>query len=216
MDPIAAVLAFTIAVTLLVLTPGVDTALVLRTALVEGPRQAMAAGLGIAIGVLTWGILAALGLGMLLAASRTAYHLLTLMGAAYLIWLGLRMLRRALRAGPRPDDRTQAPPVPPHPLAARAWFWRGLMTNLLNPKVGVFYVSFLPQFVPAAMPMVPFSMGLAAIHAGLTLIWFFALCLAARQLARLMHGHAFARAMDGATGSAMILFGLRLALDPRP
>lgn len=216
MDPLAAILAFTIAVSLLVLTPGVDTALVLRTALVEGPNAALAAGLGVATGVLIWGIVTALGLGVLLASSKTAYQVLTLAGAAYLVWLGLRMLYRAWRPPPRVQDAQDAVSVSLHSDATRAWFWRGLMTNLLNPKVGVFYVSFLPQFIPSTMPMLGFGIGLAAIHAAITLIWFCILCAATRQIASLLRGTAFTRAMDGAAGTAMMMFAVRLAFDPRP
>ena len=98
MDVATALLSFSIAAALLTITPGLDTALVLRTAAVEGPRRAMLAGAGVVTGVLAWGLIAALGLGAVLAVSELAYRCLQLAGAAYLIWLGIGMLRGA-RAG---------------------------------------------------------------------------------------------------------------------
>ncbi|MFJ0543618.1 LysE family transporter, partial [Bordetella bronchiseptica] len=97
MTPLAALLAFTVAATLLTITPGLDTALVLRTAAIDGPRRALLAGLGVCAGCLAWGVAAALGLGALLAASSLAYDALRIAGAIYLCWLGARLLARSLR-----------------------------------------------------------------------------------------------------------------------
>ncbi|MFN3402341.1 MAG: LysE family translocator [Ferrovibrio sp.] len=211
MDPVSAIIAFSIAAALLTVTPGLDTALVLRTATVEGPKPAMAAGAGISTGVLAWGVLASVGLGAVLAVSEIGYQLLKYAGAAYLFWLGAQMLRNAIR--PKRAGSIE----PEISVAARSgnWFWRGVMTNLLNPKVGIFYVSFLPQFIPATMPVVPFSAGLAAIHGMMGLAWFAAIVLATRPFSRLLQRQAFTRTVDGLTGSVLIAFGLRLALERR-
>lgn len=213
MDPTAAIIAFSVAAALLTVTPGLDTALVLRTATVEGARQAMAAGAGVVAGVLVWGLLAALGLGAVLAVSHLGYRVLQYAGAAYLFWLGGHMLAGAL-AGP------VKLPLVPHADAAgtprvhmTGWFWRGFLTNMLNPKVGVFYVSFLPQFIPAQVPVVAFSIALAAIHAAMGLVWFAAITAATRPLSNLLHRPAFVRAIDGLTGSVLVAFGIRLALE---
>ena len=220
MDPFSAILTFSIAAGLLTLTPGLDTALVLRTATVEGGRQAMAAGAGVVSGVLAWGLVASLGLGVVLAASELGYRILQYVGAAYLFWLGTQMIRSALKKQPIEDqtgeDQTgdlQAPAAAQGHQAS--WFWRGLMTNLLNPKVGVFYVSFLPQFIPAGVPTVAFSVGLAGIHAVMGLAWFAAITLATRPISRMLRRPAFTRAVDGITGTVLIAFGLRLALERR-
>lgn len=208
MDPLTAILAFSLAAALLTLTPGLDTALVLRTAAVEGPRQAMLAGAGISLGSLLWGTAAGLGLGAVLAASTAVYEALRLAGAAYLLWLGLGMLRAARRGGQgAPAARPEGP--------TRNWLLRGLGTNLLNPKVGVFYVSFLPQFLPAEVPVAAFSALLAGIHATLGLLWFALLVSATASLAGLLRRPAVTRALDGLTGGVLIAFGLRLALAPR-
>lgn len=209
MDAHAALLAFSIAAALLTLTPGLDTALVLRTAAVEGGRQALHAGAGIVCGVLAWGVVAALGLGALLAVSRTAYVILQIAGAAYLLYLGGRLLWQAARAsaardGHRPEATARN--------GTRHWFWRGLLTNLLNPKVGVFYISLLPQFLPAGVPVVGFSVLLASIHAAMGLLWFSALVWATRPLARWLRRPGVSRVLDALTGTALMVFGLRLVL----
>lgn len=195
--------AFTLAAALLTVTPGLDTALVLRTAAAEGARRAFAAALGICLGCLAWGALVAVGLGMLLEASELAYLALKWIGAAYLLYLGMRMILVA-----RDDAAPQGAPPP------RAnWFLRGLLTNLLNPKVGAFYVSFLPQFVPAGANVPATTLLLAGIHAGLGLIWFLLLIGATRPLARVLRDPALVRALDRLTGGVLIFFGLKLAFS---
>jgi threonine/homoserine/homoserine lactone efflux protein len=132
--PAQSIAEFTLAAGLLTLVPGLDTALVVRTSASEGAGRGMLAGAGICLGLLVWGAASSAGLGALLAALAAAYNVLRIAGAVYLIYLGAVMLWRA-RAGvhvpagepgsPAPDRRTN-------------WFFRGLMTNLLNPKVGSF------------------------------------------------------------------------------
>jgi threonine/homoserine/homoserine lactone efflux protein len=124
-------LAFTLAAGLLTITPGLDTALVLRTAAVEGPRRAMLAGVGICCGCLLWGLAASVGLGTLLAASRSAYRALRFAGACYLIFLGAKLLLRR-----RQSASAMGGALSPATCASGPqWFLRGLLTNLLNPKV---------------------------------------------------------------------------------
>jgi threonine/homoserine/homoserine lactone efflux protein len=197
--------AFTAAASLLTLTPGLDTALVLRTAASDGARPAALAGLGIAGGCLVWAALVAVGLGALLAASELAYRILRLAGAAYLIWVGYRMLFHPRRA-------FQMEAVSAH---SRAAFARGALTNLLNPKVGVFYVSFLPQFVPEGEPVAAFILLLGLIHAFLGLLWFACLILATRPLVRLLRRPALVTGLDRITGGLFIAFGLGLVLESR-
>lgn len=201
MSPLApSLIAFTLAAALLTVTPGLDTALVLRTAAAEGARRAFAASLGICLGCLAWGALVAVGLGMLLQASELAYLALKWAGACYLLYLGIRLLlaRRAEAEGAEPPPRAN-------------WFLRGLLTNLLNPKVGAFYVSFLPQFIPAGASVPSTTLLLAAIHAALGLLWFALLIGATRPLARALRNPALVRGLDRATGIVLIFFGLRLA-----
>lgn len=195
-------IAFTLAAALLTVTPGLDTALVLRTAAAEGARRAFAAALGICLGCLAWGALVAVGLGVLLEASELAYLALKWVGAAYLLYLGLRLI---LVGRDEAEEEADAP---------RAnWFLRGLLTNLLNPKVGAFYLSFLPQFVPAGASVPATTLLLAAIHAGLGLLWFLLLIGATRPLARALRNPGLVRALDRLTGGVLIFFGLKLAFS---
>ncbi len=210
MDVPHALLAFTLAAGLLTVTPGLDTALVLRTTAVEGSRQGMRAALGINLGVLIWGFAASVGIGALLAASRLAYDSLRVVGALYMLWLGARMLAGAF-AKPKAEPQSDAPAAP----TRRSWFVRGLLTNLLNPKVGVFYVTFLPLFVPAGVNVTAFSMLLAGIHVLEGLTWFWLLTTLMRPLARWVQRSSVKRALDGLAGSVLIGFGLGLFLERR-
>lgn len=210
-----ALLAFTLAAGLLTITPGLDTALVLRTAAVEGSRRAMFAAIGICFGCLIWGLAASVGLGALLAASQVAYRALRLAGACYLIFLGVKMLLRKHESASTLPDSALPSPASHNSVSAPRWFVRGLLTNLLNPKVGVFYVTFLPQFIPAGVPVIRFSMLLAAIHAAEGILWFCLLILATRPLSRLLHRPRVAQTLDRATGTVLVGFGLGLVLDRR-
>ncbi len=207
-----ALAGFTLAAGLLVVTPGLDMALVLRTLAVEGPRQALAAAAGVVAGVLAWGLVVALGLGALLALSGTLYMILQYAGAAYLLWLGLGMVRAALKPGP-PSDAVN-PASPPATRQSGNWFRKGLLTNLLNPKMGVFYVSFLPQFIPAGASVLGFSLLLAALHATLGMAWFALLILGSRPLRHWFARGAITRWLDGMTGGVLIALGLRIAFHP--
>lgn len=218
-DPVTAVAAFSVAAFLLTITPGLDTALVLRTAAVEGGRAGMAAGIGVATGCLAWGLAAALGIGALLTLSETAFLVLKIAGAVYLVWLGGGMIVAAIRGRGVPEAVAEAlaagGPGGRRDRRALAWFRRGVTTNLLNPKVGVFYLGFLPQFIPEGAPAVAFAVGLAAIHAAMGIAWFAALVLLTRPFARLLRRPAVTRAIDGVTGTFLVAFGLRLALERR-
>lgn len=216
MTATAALLAFTLAAAILTITPGLDTALVLRTAAVEGGRRAFMAGLGICAGCLLWGAIAALGLGSLLAVSTLAYDVLRLCAAVYLFYLGAKLLWRTLPGRRKTADATGAD-APPAPASASAagWFARGCLTNALNPKVGVFYITFLPQFIPAGADVLRFSLLLAGIHALLGVVWFALLVAATRPLARWLSRPAVMRGLDRMTGAVFIAFGIRLALEKR-
>jgi threonine/homoserine/homoserine lactone efflux protein len=207
-----ALLAFTTAAGLLTITPGLDTALVLRTAAVEGPRRAMMAGAGICIGCLTWGLGASVGLGALLAASRLAFDVLRVVGACYLIFLGSKLLLHPRSSASGVGDR-QAEPGDQADTPAPRWFVRGFFTNVLNPKVGVFYATFLPLFIPSGVNVMGFSMLLASIHAGQGLLWFFLLTSATRPLAHWLGRPSVVRSLDRATGAVLVGFGLHLALQ---
>lgn len=219
MTATAALLAFTLAAAILTITPGLDTALVLRTAAVEGGRRALMAGLGICAGCLLWGAIAAFGLGSLLAVSTLAYDTLRICAAVYLFYLGAKLLWRTL-PGHRPAQagtasEGAAPASAATSTSATGWFLRGCLTNALNPKVGIFYITFLPQFIPAGADVLTFSLLLAAIHAVLGVLWFTLLVAATRPLARWLSRPAVMRGLDRMTGAVFIAFGLKLALEKR-
>ena len=195
-------LTFTVSAALLAATPGVDTALVLRALVTSGARRAVQAALGIAAGCLVWGAVVALGLGALLTASVVAFNVVKVIGAAYLIWQGIRLLRR-------PAGSTQAQALSTSAADGSA-FGQGFLTNVLNPKVGVFYVTLLPQFVVADAPAGPFIFALAAIHVGLSMLWFLLLIGAAQHMQRWLARPRVQTAMDRITGFVFVAFGLKL------
>jgi threonine/homoserine/homoserine lactone efflux protein len=208
---VQAIPAFTAAAALLTITPGLDTALVLRTAAVEGPRRAFLAGLGICLGCLAWGLAASAGLGALLVVSQVAFNVVRILGAGYLLYLGFRLIQRSSRR--LGGSAARLAEVSTAEVSPRGWFLRGLLTNLLNPKVGVFYLTFLPQFVPADVSVTPFSMLLASIHAALGLVWFGFLIALTRPLSAWLARPAVVTTLDRATGLLLIGFGVRLVLS---
>ncbi|MEW7314947.1 LysE family translocator [Buttiauxella gaviniae] len=199
-------LAYSFAALLLTLTPGLDTALILRTATVESGKKAFQAAIGIDVGCFIWGALVAFGLGALLAASELAYNVLKWCGAAYLFWLGMQLILR-----PRSKfDATQADTAP-----TSNWFLRGMLGNVLNPKMGVFYVSFLPQFIPAGHSPVIWTFLLVAIHVLIGTLWSLTLILATRYASEILKTPSIVKWMDRATGGVFLLFAAKLAMSSR-
>jgi len=205
----SALLSFAVVAALLTITPGLDTALVLRSALVQGKRLAIATGLGIISGGLVWGVAAAVGLAALLRASELAFSILKLIGAAYMIYLGLRMLwTRVIR--PRADTVEIAARLPRH------WWgsWsKGLLTNLLNPKVGAFYVAVLPQFLVPGTNDILMGVLLAGVHGVETAVWFALIIFGAHSVRRWLDRPVVQRSIDGVTGTALVGFGVALAVS---
>jgi threonine/homoserine/homoserine lactone efflux protein len=199
----AALLSFSLVALLTVLTPGLDTVMVLRTALLSGRRAALGVVLGITLGCLVWAVASLAGLTALLQASELAYDIVRWLGAAYLIYLGARALWLSRKAVALDDSR----PVP----GAGASLRVGLLTNLLNPKVGVFYVSLLPQFMPAGEPA--WGAVLVAIHLGLGLVWLpFLVAVAGHARAFLLRQRVL---LDRLTASVFVALGLKLAFEAR-
>ena len=207
----SAVLTFAVVALTLTVTPGLDTVLVLRAALTRGRRDAVATAAGIVAGLLVWGAAAAAGVSALLTASQLAYDALRYAGAAYLVWFGARLVVRAVR-----DPGASAPTAPTAPTApdpGPAWraARQGLATNLLNPKVGVFYVALLPQFLPAGGDPLAAGVLLAGVHGLISAAWFAVLIGLASVLRRWLRRSATARIVDGVTGTTLLGFGVGLA-----
>jgi len=205
----ASLWSFGLVVGLLTLTPGLDTALIERTAVLGAPRRAWGVVLGIQSGTLAWGVLTSAGITELMTASHLAYQVLRWIGACYLVWVGVRMLwaSRHRRRGVREVDEDGERPRNDFLSGWR----RGALTNLLNPKMGVFYAALLPQFVPVSASPLGFGVLLACVHIALGAGWSTVLVLAAQRLRRLLQRPTARRMLDWITGTVLTGFGLRLA-----
>lgn len=201
-------LAFALVAGVLTLVPGVDTFLVLRSVIIGGRRTGLAAGFGVISGLIVWGTASSLGVTALLMASQRAFVVLQLLGAAYLLWLGIQALRSAWRG-----DNRALNLAPSMPISGTQAYRMGLTTNLLNPKVGVFYLSIFPQFLPAGGNAVFWSLGLASIHAIEGLIWLAAIAALVGTARDLLTRPRVARALETMSGIALVGFGLRIAWD---
>jgi threonine/homoserine/homoserine lactone efflux protein len=229
-----AVLAFSLAALVLTLTPGADTALVLRMTARDGRPCGLGAVAGVSSGVLLWGTASGAGLSTLVTASPVAYQVLRFGGAAYLAALGVRSLlaRRSTPApnpvpaadpgsrGPDPVPFGDPAPAPDRPsgaarIPARGGFRAGLLTNLLNPKIGVFYAAFLPQFIPRGAPVLAMSVGLTAIHVAIGMAWLSGIVLLVDRARGALARPTVRRRMERLTGAVLLGFGVRLALLAR-
>jgi RhtB (resistance to homoserine/threonine) family protein len=205
---LAALLTFAAASVLIVLLPGPDTLVVVRNLLRGGRRQAAWAAVGVLVGLTVWVATAALGLSALLRASKTGYDVLRLVGAAYLLYLGIQSLRS--RAVPMSGEAAE--PTPSRSLLGRG-FAAGLATDLLNPKVGVFFVTFLPGFVPHGANVAAASAEFGAIFIVETALYFVALVGLAAKVTRWMADPRVRRRLERITGVVLVGFGIRLATE---
>lgn len=196
---------------LLTLVPGLDTALVLRSSLTSTRPYAWATALGVVTGAMTWGIAAAVGISALLTASELAYRVLTIGGAGYMLWLGAFMIRKSFRGGFGLD------PVDGAAIVVSSPSWRGWLlgagTNLLNPKVGVFYIATIPQFLPAGASPLLMGAALAGVHCVLSMVWFSVLILGGGYARRWLGNPRALRVADRLTGLVLIGFGGKLLTD---
>ncbi|UJW29200.1 LysE family translocator [Saccharothrix sp. AJ9571] len=203
-----ALLTWTLVAFLGVATPGIDTLLVLRHTLLGGRRAGLRAVTGIALGCLVWATASLAGLTALLAASEVAYQVVRIAGAAYLIWLGASALWKSL-------PRHRGPVVPLEDGSATSALRAGLLTNLLNPKVGVFYVSLLPQFLPVGPGSTAWGALLVTIHLAVTFAWYPLLVWTAARARRLLLRDRVRRVLDRLTATVLIGLGVKLATESR-
>lgn len=205
LDP---VLSFALVAGLVTLTPGLDTALVLRTAATRSRKEAFAAASGICLGCLVWGLAAALGVSALLTASEAAFTIVKYLGMAYMLYLGGRMLWTAIR-GEESHEDAEAPGRG----GVGRYFRQGLVTNLLNPKVGAFYVALLPQFIPAGASPALMGTLLAGVHGLEGMAWSTLLILLVNTMSAWLQRPSVRRWIDAVAGVAVIGFGLKLGLS---
>src|SRR3954468_23244450 len=184
---------------LLSLLPGPATALVVRSAAVHGRRAALLTVLGNSTGIMFWALASVLGISALVAASETAFVVLRVIGAVVLIYLGVQTFRKTAVA-----DR--------EPTAARNSYVAGLVTSGANPKLAVFFIALLPQFVPHGAPVLPWTLAMALILICVDLVYFTALAWAVTRAKRALVG---SRRIEQLTGAVMIGLGLRVALESR-
>jgi threonine/homoserine/homoserine lactone efflux protein len=199
-------LVFLGVITLLTITPGADMAMVSRSVFMGGRRDAFATTLGIAAGCLIWALASAAGVAAVLAASETAYDALRLVGAAYLVWLGVQSLLAARRGylnepavgGGRPG---------------RSPFRQGLLTNLFNPKIALFYTTFLPQFIGPGDPVLLLSVAMAGVHIALGIVWLSAYAWLLDRTVEAFRSSRLRRSLDALTGVVLVGLGIRVAAD---
>jgi RhtB (resistance to homoserine/threonine) family protein len=197
---------------LLIVTPGPDTALVVRNSLWGGRKAGVTTAVGVGTGLATWTVAASLGIAALIQASEPAFLVLKLIGAAYLTYLGVQALRAAFRRDAKQASRDM---VARTRLRPRTAMRQGILSNLANPKIAVFFTTFLPQFVPASAPSFLALLELGFIFCAITLAWLVAYAAVAAGVGGFLRRPRVRRVMDGMTGLVLVGFGLRLATERR-
>ncbi|AZM57121.1 threonine transporter RhtB [Streptomyces sp. WAC 01529] len=190
---------------LLTVVPGPDMAVVTKRAVSSGWRDGLRTVGGITAGLLVWGVLTVAGLAAVLAASALAYTVVKLLGAAYLVFLGVQALVRSRKGEQPPTDALSAAATGGNP-------WRtGLVSNVLNPKIAVFYTGLLPTLTPRSLPSHLGMALLVLLHAALTLIWLGGYVMVLSKARAFFSRPRVRRALDRVTGVVLIGFGLKVA-----
>jgi threonine/homoserine/homoserine lactone efflux protein len=201
-------LAFVAVAAVVIVTPGQDTALVVKNTLCGRRAAGIATALGVSTGQAVWALATSAGLAAVIVASESLFLALKLAGAAYLVYLGLHSLWNAVRrrTAPRPVDRAPR-------LGRRAAFRQGALSNLGNPKMAVFFTSLLPQFAGEGRFFDLLALGL--LFAGLTVAWLTAYAFAVERASGVLRRPSIRRALDAVTGIVLVALGLRLATERR-
>ena len=200
-------LAFVGVSLLLAITPGPDMAVVTRNALAHGRRGVFLTTSGIALALIVWVVATAVGLSAVLRASSNLLFALKLIGAAYLAYLGIRTLIDS-RQRP-PDLLTSVPPAAP----AHAVFRQGFLSAISNPKLGVFFVTFLPQFVLPGQAVLPRLLELGLIFAVIGYLWMSGYGLFVTRIREVITAPRVRQWMQRVTGVVLLGFGARLVLE---
>jgi threonine/homoserine/homoserine lactone efflux protein len=201
-------LGFVVGAAVLTMIPGADFAVVVRTVLTSGRRAAIGCAVGVASGCLVWGFATAFGITALLQASHIAYTLLRLAGAAYLIWLGIAALRDVRRPQAEPGRSPAGGSTPTS-------FRQGFVTNLLNPKIGVFYLTVLPAFIPTDGNVFGTTLLYVGIHDAMGLLWLGGIATLVHSARTVFSRSRVRKAMQATTATVLIGFGVRVAAEAR-
>ena len=222
----ARLIAFIGIALVLTLTPGADTMLVVRSVLARGPRAGVATTLGICTGLFVHATASALGLSIFLMRSATAFQMIKAAGALYLAYLGARSLWSAWKGGEGAFGAIEGDSVDLAAAEDRVGsggltsgdsrdFRDGLLCNVLNPKVAVFYLAFLPQFISPGDPVFAKSILMASIHFAMGIVWLTALSIGLGRIRPLLARSSVRRGLEATTGALLVAFAARLAFEAR-
>jgi threonine/homoserine/homoserine lactone efflux protein len=202
-------LAFVAVSAVVICTPGQDTALTIRNTLAGGRRSGVATAAGVSIGQAVWTVAASAGVVALLTASEPVFRTLKLVGAAYLVYLGAQSLWAAIARRTREHAVRSATP-----LSSRRALRQGVLSNLGNPKMAVFFASLLPQFAPEGSGSFAVLLALGFLFCAMTFAWLTFYAVAVARLGGLLTG-TVRRALDAVTGVVLVALGIRLATEER-
>jgi RhtB (resistance to homoserine/threonine) family protein len=197
---------------IVIVVPGPDTAVVMKNILLHGRRTALGTSFGVSAGLSVWTVAAAVGVASVVRASAVAFTILKLAGALYLVWLGVQTWRAARHAS---AQGAASPVVPRAGMGPLGGFRQGLLSDLANPKIGIFFTSLLPQFVDPGRPVLLPFLALGSIFVLMTLLWLVAYCVIAARAAETLQRPRVRAFMDRITGVVLIGLGLRLAAEHR-
>ena len=196
---------------IVIVTPGQDTVLTIRNTLLGGRRGGTFTAVGVALGQATWTLAATAGVTALLRASEPAFAAVRLAGAAFLVYLGARALIAAVRG----DALRALAPGQAKRLTPAVALRQGLLSNLGNPKMAVFFTSLLPQFVPAGPAAFLGMLGLGLLFCGMTLAWLSIYAFTVGRAGDVLARPTIRRALEGVAGVVLVAFGVRLASQQR-
>lgn len=205
-------LAFLGVSALVIVTPGQDTALTIKNTLAGGRRTGALTALGVSTGQAVWTAAASAGVAALLVASEPAFLALKLVGAAYLVFLGVQALLAALRGASHGEPVAAGTR---RRLAPAAGYRQGVVSNLGNPKMAVFFTSLLPQFAGDGGSSFATMLALGLVFCTLTLVWLTAYAFAVDRAGHVLRRPAVRRVLDALTGTVLVALGLRLATERR-
>lgn len=208
--------AFLLAITLLTLTPGIDTVLVIKNASRSGGRDGVVTSLGICLGLFVHATFSAVGISAILLQSAELFMAVKWVGAGYLIWLGVSALKAALKAAFKGDASVAINATGLKMSNLTRSLKEGFLSNVLNPKTAVFYLAFLPQFIDPQHSPFAQAMSMAAIHFIIAMIWQCGLAGAVSSAKRFFASSTAMRWMEGVSGSVLVFLGSKLLLDDDP